>query len=587
MKDALTPVVQETPESTQLARLEKTRGSTRVHLPEAYALEAIKAFLSDHWIQFEVIPIPEGRLRQRPALQDEAWCFCFLDTEDYLLERVFPSKKLLSLKHEGRTCLGAVFLKNTLEVKTRKAQRLQRALERVKPTELDTRGLPTPWVSLRQRIDPLLTAEKETGEVIRFHTSGQEASWKVPAIEDTTFQQAEAQVQEQSIREAFQRIREHLQFPETPLILRRSGSNKQGFVTGRIWLTHDDHPLRIVLTLCPNADLADCLATLIHEIAHCLSKSTAHDITFKKTLVDLCKSLYGDDFFDGCLKHLESSYRTVDLWVIQGIRASLKNEPVPVEKQPHTLEQGHMLKVVGRIQKLRALAADRPGSHEGISATIHANRLIAMYGLGDVQIRSEWEDEEQMVDRWIDVGKRQPWRRSLVDSIAEYCNVFALTSSLWPNGMHLFGRYRDVVAVEYLIGVCAEQIERECARHIKAWRKEHPELKGGPVRREGISFRDSAVLAIEHKIRESQKLGREAVENEPHSELARGHLLATRDFKLAEAFARDEHHKRGSSWTTGYGKVTEHNAEGYEAGRAVSLRGGIQGGSRVKGLLSS
>jgi hypothetical protein len=388
---------------------------------------------------------------------------------------------------------------------------------------------------------------------------------------------------DQVIRESFERLRKHLAYREFEFVIRRMETNRRGFVAGRVWFDLRGNPLRMLLSVCPNSDSAEIAATIIHEYAHIVCNHRQHDLSFKRTTIELAEAIYGASYFAEASQRMAESYHIVDLWIAASIRAAMRGEAPPIAKAKDEQLTAH---IISRIQKLYALAADQPGTPEAITATGIANTLVTVHELGDYHIRLDSGIDEQMLDRWIDVGKRLPWRRVLASHIAEYCNVFSLTRPAlgW---IHLFGKYRDIIATEYLYGVCLDSIERQAEQHIQQWRTQREgQITPAQIRSERVSFCESAVRALCDKMREIRRHESQSALHDPSATSSQAYTITSHDLQHAEDFALNEHQKRGMSWVSGRNRSIRHNQSGYDAGQNIGLHDGISPPKNIKGLLT-
>ncbi|MBI5545461.1 MAG: DUF2786 domain-containing protein, partial [Deltaproteobacteria bacterium] len=375
-----------------------------------------------------------------------------------------------------------------------------------------------------------------------------------------------------TIREWFGQLCAAVRFPEVPLVVRRGSSDAHGFVSGSIEMTSRFIPRRIVITTCPNADQAEILATLIHEMAHPLSRcARGHGPEFCKTLVDLAARLWGEAYVAAARAHLAGPYAVVDRWVSCGARASLAGREPPQRK---VCDDGHAARVVSKIAKLWALASDQLGKPEAIGATALANELITAYGLDGNQISTAPSIDDQLTDRWIFLEQRQPWQRGLAHKVARFNGVYSLSMDAKAR-MHFFGRYSDVVAAEYLCSISIERIKRECAAYLEELRR-RGQLSGGEARRAGVAFCDSAVREFGKKLQAiaAEESARSPGPTEPAAALDE-----------AESFAMQQCEMRGMRVRTGRGRAIRHSAEGAEAGRRMQVVRGLDSqGSAPRGL---
>ncbi len=421
---------------------------------------------------------------------------------------------------------------------------LLRALEHVKPERLGPDGLPLPWIAAptpTEALDDRLSVEDD---VVRTRT--------LPAA---TGADAHAE-----LKALFERLRGLAGLPDFELRVQPLTEDHRGFCRGRIWLDLEGRPLRVLLRPCPNGDAAEHAATLVHEVAHACTPGDQHGARFKEALLGLAKRAWGDAYF--VVPTPGDAYAEVDRWVTTGIRAALAGGPPPARR---TGDAGDTAKVVTRIRKLRALAADQLGSPEAISATARANDLVTTYGLGDYAVQVPAGIDEQMVDRWVQVAPRQVWQRMLAGVVARFFGVFSLSMAKDAR-MHLFGRHADVVAATFLTEVSIEKIERACDAHIARWKRTH-RPNGGQVRSERITFCDNAVLGFRAKLQGIRDAERKA-----------GGDATDRALSEARAAAEVEHERRGLGWNSGARRTVRAHEAGQRAGAALSVAHGVGGG---------
>jgi len=364
-----------------------------------------------------------------------------------------------------------------------------------------------------------------------------------------------------TIREWFGQLCATLRFPEVPLIVRRSRTDRHGFVSGSIEMNSRFVPRRVVITTCPNADQAEIVATLVHEMAHPLARARDHGPAFCQTLLDLAARLWCEPFIAGARAHINASYAVVDRWITCGARAALAGREPPARK---VCDDGHAARIVSKIAKLWALASDQLGKPEAIGATALANDMITVYGLDRSQVCTAASVDDQMIDRWVVLEPRQPWQRILAHNIARFNGVYSLSMDSKAR-MHFFGRYSDVVAAEYLCTISIERIKRECAAHIEDQHR-RGFLARGNARRASAAFCESAVFEF------GRKLERIAAEE---SERSKGptEQVAARD--EAERFARQQLEMRGARVGAAHSREVRHSAAGAEAGRRMQVVHGL------------
>jgi len=553
------------PTAGLLGELMRTARYDLVVLPEPLAAEAVRRYLGWGRVQAALLERPGDPVGRGETLAEGEWAVVARPLRRW---RRFLHAASARRVHDrrGRPCDCLVFRQHTLAVPRGRGRVVLQALEAVKPEEQDERGLPLPWVPPKRPVAPLGGREGADDDDVCFVPDGGRLEplglgAPLPEGGEVTWEVVEA---------VCTRLREHLGWAPFPLVVHRGSVDRRGVTTGRVWYGERHEPRRVYLTVCPNSDVAEVSATLAHELAHPRSGTRDHGTRFKRTLVELAGEVWGAAHLAEAGCRVGERHALVDAWVATGIRAALSGAPPP---RPRTGDDGHTARLVSRIRKLRALAAAQPGEPEGVAATARANDLTTVYGLAGYQVQLDHGIDEQMVDRWVQLDRRKVWQRTLAHQVARFCGVFSLAMAGRAR-MHFFGRYRDVVAAEYLHEVAAASVERQCEAHLERWREETGPRRGAAAR-ERTSFCDSAVRAFTAKLKEIREEERCRAEADPDTPEARAWRLATGDLDRARRFRREEHSRRGLSWGAGRGKAIRHSEEGYDAGRAIPVVKGI------------
>lgn len=547
--------------------IRRTRGSVEVRLPSAVAKAAVEKLFE--W--YRVAPI-DVVTEERELVDVDAppgsW-LVVVPAAHPGVGQIFPAALLreapVVISADGSYARGIVLPRDHLVVGPRIVSTVKHATAAVAP--LDESGLPKPWVPVKERWQALADRGDDHDVVLG----------PLPEIEPYAESDVESQadsgesigLSDEAVRELYARLLAQLGWQEIPLRIQRTAKVNHGFVTGRIHFTHArGEATAIAVTLCPNADRAEVAATLTHELAHAVAKGSGHGRAFKEALVGLAEAVWGRAYLAGARGALDQRYSLVDGWVATGIRASIRvaEPPTPTDRG-----EADLAAAVRRIQKLRTLAADQPGTPEAVSATAKANDLVVILGLGTYHVKLPVQQGEQLCDCWILIGRGQRWKARVAFGIAEYCAVFALRQAS-RGGMHLFGRHADLVTAEYLWAVCTESIERRWAAHLEASRASATKRPRGWVQRERSSFLHSAVDGLLAKLEGARST---AFLREETREIA----------VQVEEFARAEHDKRGMGWRGGSRQSHSYNAAGYEAGRSLSLANGVGSAAGPAGLI--
>ncbi len=551
------------PAAQQLAEVVETTLGHLVRLPPRFAKSAVERWLKDAHTVGDVLEGPSEAAPGCPRLSSDQWAI-----------RVRSSGCRLYVSESNATSDAGfrihVFPKHAVILGRRGTPFLLGALERAKPDEVDGSGRPVPWVPSRQITETLenRTAKESEDDV-------EIVNAEAPLQPETSEEPPQgALITNREILAEFVKLAHGAGFAiAPPLILRRGLEPRDGFVSGRVSYTAEFKVLRVRLTICPNSDWAEILSTAAHELAHPLSRTFDHGLAFKKTLVALAARQWGDSWFAEARRRLDESYHSVDRWVTCGIRAALRNGEPPVAKES---DDGQLARALNRIRKLRDLAEDQVGLPEGIAATAAANDLITTYGLAGCHFGDGTESRDQMVDRWICFEDDAAWKRRLASGIAKFFDAFSLNSS-GGRRMHLFGRYADLVTVEYLYSICTARIIRECEKHLAFWRSQGRRIRPGDVIRERVSFCDSAVAEFRNKL-DTIKAG-----TRENGALCRDETAET---EAAEEFAQVEFAKRGLSWVSGRRRTYRNNLAGRAVGQSLEIVRGLSSTGEAQRRLS-
>ena len=181
-----------------------------------------------------------------------------------------PEKKPVFVRDGPEAKAVFVFPKHTLVLPNSQVWWVLSALEGVKPERLDPEGRPLPWVPAVPRFSaPALEAGRDDDARV-------DDREVLPECPQPMGDDDGAAIATSTIHEWFAALCAAAGFPEVPLIVRRGRMDARGFVSGSVEMSSGFAPRRIVLTTCPNADEAEIVATLVHEMAHPLARARDH-----------------------------------------------------------------------------------------------------------------------------------------------------------------------------------------------------------------------------------------------------------------------------------------------------------------------
>ncbi len=547
---------------------EKKWGYVLLVLPRDHANIAMSYhFRFNLDVDVTILDNPSTTMPDGSVLGPDRWCFFVRPTAAL---RVFPHL-LQEDGHPGpnfSNTTGGWYILPRYHVRIPAGSEylVRRALYDVIPEEFDERGLPVAWVK-PEAPKATLASGRSLIDDVEMVPDGDPLP-PVPPGDDVSLQPDD----DTTIRAALRALCRLAKLPDVPLEVKRPTHLADGFVGGRIY-SAPSGPRKIVVSVDANADAAEVWATLIHEVAHAIAPTAGHKLPFIQAMVALAEQRFGTAWF-AHVHAIGNNSALADAWVAVGVRAALRNQAPPA---PEEGDEGQLAKVVDRIQKLRRLARAQPGTPEGRSACAMANDLLIRWDLGAYSVRLQGGIDDQMCDRWVDVGKRSVWRRQLAFVVSTYCGVFALTrkSKGW---IHYFGRYADVVTAEWFYETWSAHIERAADAHMErfnnaaagARRRKNP-------RSEKVDFCDSAVIALARKLKAVTAAMNENANDED--------ALPGRA-RRAERFAAEQFDLRGTGWSSGgSGKTVNMNSAGLAAGESAPLSRGIHGSGGVKGFL--
>lgn len=257
-----------------------------------------------------------------------------------------------------------------------------------------------------------------------------------------------------------------------------------------------------------------------------------------------------------------------------------------------------MNKIIERIQKLLALAADQSDTPEGERAAEFAEQLMREHAISMAQLDTH---EQEKVDPIT--GKRYEtsssgWKKRVMWALARHCSCRAVYHT-GMGSMTVVGHASDVEVCLYLYELCLRQIDQAAKDYLsdvagdatdywdispdkrhdyeyeqryiaKRWDFE-PSLRG--FRRWlGTNFRESAADGLQSKLRAIRDAAKKADE-------AGTALVLQRADKASKEFQRRYPHLR-----TERSRGRLRNDAGYGAGKNINLTPGVGGSGRTKEL---
>lgn len=233
-------------------------------------------------------------------------------------------------------------------------------------------------------------------------------------------------------------------------------------------------------------------------------------------------------------------------------------------------------RVLDKIRKLMAKAADPCNVHEAAAAAEAAQRLMLLHKIeeGDVAgFTPEEEDPITDIDLLADSRQKSPtsWQQILLGAVARSCSCRLIVSpsrQRHKGALRVFGRRSELDAVRYLYAMLVQQIHQLCER----WADELPY---DVERRDRNAFRFGAACTIRQRLAEA----RQTQEREVAQVRGTTALVPLRRAEEAVSAYIEQHVGR---------TVTTHHAlpsswHGYAAGKQAGLQVSLGGGKAALG----
>lgn len=245
--------------------------------------------------------------------------------------------------------------------------------------------------------------------------------------------------------------------------------------------------------------------------------------------------------------------------------------------------------IIAKIEKLLRLSKDQDGTPEGETAARLAHRMMTHHAIHMAQLDLTKEaHHDPLVRETLAGGKlaNRQWRRTLANTLAIHCNCKSAFSS-YSRGLtvYLYGHKSDIEIIRYLYEICERQLEAATSKYKKELQEKNTGSRydydtneyvpvygytSGEMRSELNGFRRSALDGLADKLRR--------IRQDTKAEVGASYaLVRNRKEKVSEYY---------DTFTFGVAKASgyyAHNADGYNAGKNISLHAGIKG-SRTKQL---
>jgi hypothetical protein len=224
-------------------------------------------------------------------------------------------------------------------------------------------------------------------------------------------------------------------------------------------------------------------------------------------------------------------------------------------------------KVLDAVTKILALADGTNHQAEAATARAKAAELIAKY---NITVDSLQDLEKFTTETEFRTGDIPSYEFSLLGTLGRFCGVLVMSTQRQHSGRNcqFFGKRHDLEAFRYLRDVVFAQMDRAWTDYLTANPYEA---------RRGVNWKNSFADGVEAKISELTR----AAEVQQKA-LRQDLVLVPREQQASKEwerlFGKLGHHR-------GYGGGS--NADGYEAGKSVSLSRGVNSGGPVRRIAAS
>lgn len=227
----------------------------------------------------------------------------------------------------------------------------------------------------------------------------------------------------------------------------------------------------------------------------------------------------------------------------------------------------HRLRAMSRIRKLLRLAEDQPGTPEGISALAMADGLMARHGISRSTLQLEGAQAD-FRNRSFAIGRKEAWRRSLVDAVADYFDCAALYRAD-EDVVETYGPEASLPQVEYTFAVYLRQLQRRWKAHVEELKS--LEIWERLTLREQLDTRDGFCVSFAAGVKE--RLERDRIQEAREDPAIDALMNAQR--RALERWMR----RAGVRWRPSFRKVGSWSNEGFAAGYEADIDRALTGRS--------
>jgi len=221
------------------------------------------------------------------------------------------------------------------------------------------------------------------------------------------------------------------------------------------------------------------------------------------------------------------------------------------------------LKAMNKIRKLLRLAEDQEGQPEGEAALRRADALMAQHGIERSSLHLDEGNDYR--HRAFRVGRKEAWRRTLVDLIAEWFDCAALYKGE-SEEVETYGPEHALPQIEYTYAVYLRQLRDAWRDHTTAMRES--DIWRRLTKRQQLDAREAFCVSFVLGVKE--RMAAERVRERTEDPLSSQSSDAQR--KELERWMR----RGGVRWRAKPSGVFDMSTEGYRAGMEARAEPGVE-----------
>lgn len=240
-------------------------------------------------------------------------------------------------------------------------------------------------------------------------------------------------------------------------------------------------------------------------------------------------------------------------------------KPRTLDKDPDAMAR--RMRAMTRVKKLLRLAEDQVGTPEGRNARQRAEELLERHGMSWSVVSSpDWVGVLDFRHRRFEVGRDEPWRHTLVATIATYLDCVALHHR-GATEVETYGPEAALPQVEYVFSVYLRQLRTAWRTYGEALDEEG--IWTNLTRAQKFDTRQAYCVSFVLGVKERLEADRRAeLERDP---------TAARDARRQQEELDRWMRQAGVRWRSTANDIQQINPEAYAAGQTAQVSSAMSG----------